>query len=99
MSSSIKLYGSSDLPPNVCAELSDMINDSFFKKLDKHFDQQKEKTMAKEKHKLDYIKRWCEVIIERDNKREPEYNELLSEWIQGRYSMAKDILEVINGEK
>ena len=73
MSSSIKLHGSSDLPPNVCAELSDMINDSFFKKLDKYFDQQKEKTMAKEKHKLDYIKRWCEVI-ERDNKREPEYS-------------------------
>lgn len=55
--------------------------------------------MAKEKHKLDYIKRWCEVIIERDNKREPEYNELLNEWVRGRYSMAKDILEVINGEK
>ena len=59
--------------------------------------------MAKEKHKLDYIKRWCEVIIERDSKREPDIryksHELLSEWIQGRYSMAKDILEVINGEK
>jgi len=47
MSSSIKLYGSSDLPPNVCAELSDMINDSFFKKLDKYFDQQKEKKYGK----------------------------------------------------
>ena len=49
MSSSIKLYGSSDLPPNVCAELSDMINDSFFKKLDKYFDQQKEKNYGKRK--------------------------------------------------
>ena len=49
MSSSIKVYGSSDLPPNVCAELSDIIHDSFFKKLDKHFDQQKEKKYGKRK--------------------------------------------------
>jgi len=47
MSSSIKLYGSSDLPPNVCTELSEIINDSFFKKLDKHFNQQKEKKYGK----------------------------------------------------
>ena len=50
MSSSIKLYGSSDLPPNVCAELSDIINDSFFKKLDKYFDQQKEKKLWQKKN-------------------------------------------------
>ena len=33
----------------MCAELSDMINDSFFKKLDKYFDQQKEKNYGKRK--------------------------------------------------
>ena len=51
MSSSIKLYGSSDLPPNVCAELSDMINESFFKKLDKHFNKIKMKTKRKKRRK------------------------------------------------
>ena len=57
--------------------------------------------MAKEKHKLDYIKRWCEVIIERDctEGKKPEYNELLSEFVQGRYSLAKDFLEVINDKR
>ena len=55
--------------------------------------------MAKEKHKLDYIKGGAKLLLKEIIKREPEYNELLSEWIQGRYSMAKDILEVINGEK
>lgn len=52
--------------------------------------------MEKEKHKLDYIKEWCEVIIQRNNKREPESNELFSEWVQGRHSLAKDFLEIIN---
>jgi hypothetical protein len=47
MSSSIKIYGSSDFPPKVCSELSEIINDSFFKKLDKYFDQQKEKKYGK----------------------------------------------------
>ena len=51
MSSSIKVYGSSDLPPNVCAELSDIINESFFKKLDKHFNKIKMKTKPKRKRK------------------------------------------------
>ncbi len=51
MSSSIKLYGSSDLPPNVCAELSDIIHDSFFKKLDKHFNKIKMKTKRKKRRK------------------------------------------------
>ena len=51
MSSSIKVYGSSDLPPNVCAELSDMINDSFLKKLDKHFNKIKMKTKRKKRRK------------------------------------------------
>ena len=51
MSSSIKLFGSSDLPPNVCAELSDIINESFFKKLDKHFNNIKMKTKPKRKRK------------------------------------------------
>ena len=51
MSSSIKLYGSSDLPPNVCAELSDIINESFFKKLDKHFNNIKMKPKPKRKRK------------------------------------------------
>ena len=55
--------------------------------------------MEKEKHKLDYIKEWCEVIIQRNNKRKPECNELLSEFIQGRNSLAKDFLEVINDKK
>tara|TARA_A100000171_G_scaffold37325_1_gene36282 strand:+ start:234 stop:404 length:171 start_codon:yes stop_codon:yes gene_type:complete len=52
--------------------------------------------MEKEKHKLDYIKGWCEVIIQRNNKRKPESNEFFSEWVQGRYSLAKDFLEIIN---
>tara|TARA_R110002020_G_scaffold384292_1_gene595306 strand:+ start:1436 stop:1606 length:171 start_codon:yes stop_codon:yes gene_type:complete len=55
--------------------------------------------MANAKHKLDYIKEWCEVIIQRNNKRKPECNELLNEFIQGRNSLAKDLLrylEVIN---
>jgi len=51
MSSSLKIYGSSDLPPKVCAELSDMINDSFFKKLDKHFNKIKMKTKRKKRRK------------------------------------------------
>ncbi len=51
MSSSIKVYGSSDLPPNVCAELSDIINESFFKKLDKHFNKIKMKTKRKKRRK------------------------------------------------
>lgn len=51
MSSSIKLYGSSDLPPKVCAELSDMINESFFKKLDKYFNKIKIETKPKRKRK------------------------------------------------
>ncbi len=55
--------------------------------------------MIDAEHKIDYIKRWCEVIIERNDKREPESNELLSEFIQGRNSLAKDFLEVINEEK
>ena len=55
--------------------------------------------MIDAEHKIDYIKRWCEVIIERNDKREPESNELLSEFIQGRNSLAKDFLEVINKEK
>ena len=55
--------------------------------------------MTNAEHKLDYIKGWCEVIIERNDKREPESNEMLSEFIQGRNSLAKDFLEVINGKK
>lgn len=55
--------------------------------------------MANAEHKLDYIKGWCEVIIQRNNKRKPECNELLSEWIQGRNSLAEDFLEVINDKK
>jgi len=47
MSSSIKVYGSSNFPPKVCAELSAIINESFYKKLDKYFDQQKEKKYGK----------------------------------------------------
>ena len=47
MSSSIKIYGSSDFPPKVCAELSEIINESFYKKLDKYFDQEKEKKYGK----------------------------------------------------
>tara|TARA_R100000734_G_C3288429_1_gene80688 strand:+ start:340 stop:516 length:177 start_codon:yes stop_codon:yes gene_type:complete len=48
------------------------------------------------KHKLDYIKGWCELIISLNNKREPESNEFFSEWIQGRNSLAKDFLKIIN---
>ena len=55
--------------------------------------------MIDAEHKIDYIKRWCEGSIERNDKREPESNELLSEFIQGRNSLAKDFLEVINEEK
>ena len=57
--------------------------------------------MANAEHKIDYIKRWCEVIIERDctEGKKPEYNELLSEFVQGRYSLAKDFLEVINEKR
>ena len=51
------------------------------------------------KQKLDYIKGWCELIISLKNKKEPESNEFFSEWIQGRNSLAKDFLEVINEEK
>ena len=52
MSSSIKLYGSSDLPPNVCAELSDIIHDNLYKKLDKPFNKIKMKTKRKRKKGL-----------------------------------------------
>ena len=48
------------------------------------------------KQKLDYIKGWCELIISLNNKREPESNEFFSEWIQGRSSLAKDFLKIIN---
>lgn len=51
MSSSIKVYGSSDFPPKVCAELSEIINESFFKKLDKHFNKIKMKTKRKKRRK------------------------------------------------
>lgn len=51
MSSSIKVYGSSDFPPKVCAELSEIIHDSFFKKLDKHFNKIKMKTKRKKRRK------------------------------------------------
>ena len=48
------------------------------------------------KQKLDYIKGWCELIISLNNKKEPESNEFFSEWIQGRSSLAKDFLKIIN---
>ncbi len=51
MSSSIKLYGETDLPTNVCQQLNEIINDSFFKKLDKHFNKIKIKTKPKRKRK------------------------------------------------
>ena len=51
MSSSIKLYGETDLPTNVCQQLNEIINDSFFKKLDKHFNKIKMKTKPKRKRK------------------------------------------------
>ena len=51
MSSSIKLYGETDLPTNVCQQLNEIINDSFFKKLDKHFNKIKMKTKRKKRRK------------------------------------------------
>jgi len=51
MSSSIKLYGETDLPTNVCQQLNEIINDSFFKKLDKHFNNIKMKPKLKRKRK------------------------------------------------
>ena len=48
------------------------------------------------KQKLDYIKGWCELIISLNNKKEPEANEFFSEGIQGRSSLAKDFLKIIN---
>ena len=57
--------------------------------------------MANAEHKIDYIKRCFEVIIEIyfTECKKPEYNELLSEFVQGRYSLAKDFLEVINDKR
>ena len=51
MSSSLKIYGDTNLPPNVCEELTQLINDSFFKKLDKHFNKIKMKTKRKKRRK------------------------------------------------
>tara|TARA_R100000426_G_scaffold5537_1_gene7679 strand:- start:177 stop:338 length:162 start_codon:yes stop_codon:yes gene_type:complete len=48
--------------------------------------------------KLDYIKRRCEVVVGTE-KKELEDTELLSEWVRGRESLAKDLLNIINGDK
>tara|TARA_R100001163_G_scaffold55794_1_gene43351 strand:+ start:92 stop:253 length:162 start_codon:yes stop_codon:yes gene_type:complete len=48
--------------------------------------------------KLDCIKAWCEVVVGNE-KQELEDTELLSDWVRGRASLAKDLLNIINGDK
>jgi len=55
--------------------------------------------MIDAEYKLKDIKIWCEVIIENDKTDPPVNSELLREWKQGRYSLAKNFLELINGKK
>ena len=52
--------------------------------------------MTSAEYRLKDIKIWCEVIIENDKTSPPINSELMREWKQGRYSLAKDFLEIIN---
>jgi len=52
--------------------------------------------MTSAEYRLKDIKIWCEVIIENDKTSPPMNSELMREWKQGRYSLAKDFLEIIN---
>ena len=45
--SRLVIHGSRDIHPSACQELSDLVLESFYKQLDKHFDQQKEKKYGK----------------------------------------------------
>ena len=47
--SRLVIHGSRDIHPSACQELSDLVLESFYKQLDKHFDQQKEKKYGKRK--------------------------------------------------
>ena len=45
--SRLVIHGSRDIHPSACQELSDLVLESFYKQLDKYFDQQKEKKYGK----------------------------------------------------